>query len=118
MWKIPPGKYGKQDRTASLDDEEISPVLECTRMDVKDTVGKETTKCRGDTLSSVEDSKTSSELSSAIEGRLIVDDQWKECRFTHAKEPTKGEESTEVFHCSNEKSEASEAEHHARQNLG
>jgi hypothetical protein len=48
---------------------------------------------------------------------LVVDDKWEKRRFRHAQEPTKSEESTEILDCRDEKCEATEAEHHAWQDL-
>jgi hypothetical protein len=57
--QVPEGEDGERESTAARNDEQVPPVCEASRVDLKDTKRKQTFERTSDGGSSVEDSKTS-----------------------------------------------------------
>lgn len=115
--EIPVGKDREAEGAGTFNKKEVAPAVK-GGLDLEDAEGEEAGEGVSDVGCGVEDCETTGELSTAVEGGLVVDDEGKECRLSHAQEPSEGEEATEVVGGSGKESKGAETAHHNRESTG
>lgn len=71
MREIPEGEEGEQDGGTAFDDEEVTPILERSALDLEGAVGEKPSESRGDTLCRIEDGEPSSKFTATVESAQV-----------------------------------------------
>lgn len=96
--KIPIGEDCEGDSKSALDYEEPPPLkVDEVRLDLEYAVGEEATESAGNVGGSVEDGQAASELSSAVECRLVIDYEGKEGTLRDTKQEPQGKDATKIL---------------------
>ena len=66
LWEIPEGKDGKGDCATALHDEQVAPVGQGARFDLKNAECEESSEGRGDALSGIEESEAAGKFVTTI----------------------------------------------------
>lgn len=114
--EIPEGKGSHNERASALNNKEVLPGGQGTTLNLEGSKSEQTGEGTGDALAGVENGKTAGQLTTAVKGGLVVDDQGEEGTLRHAEEPTDGKQTRKVVHGSSQEGHGAENHHHAREN--